>query len=168
MNPTDLRAIRRCALLAMFQFDVGGEPSHAEIARAMGELDASDEGERLPDEPPGRDLAENWPGTPDQRQRGLELATLAWEFRDEADDAIRPFVADWPTHRQPALDRNILRLAFYEFVHGGVPAKVAIVEAVELAKEFCGENSPRFLNGVLDRVWKSREGKAKAPAGGGA
>ena len=168
MNPADLRAVRRCALLAMYQFDLGGEPAHDEIARSLRDLDASDEGGRLPDEPPGRDLAEDWPGTAEQRKRGLDLATMAWEFRDEADEAVRPLVTDWPTHRQPALDRNILRLAFYELVHGGVPAKVAIVEAVELAKEFCGENSPRFVNGVLDRLWKSREGKSKAPAGGGA
>jgi len=168
VNPADLRAVRRCALLAMYQFDLGGEPAHDEIARSLRDLDASDEGGRLPDEPPGRDLAEDWPGTAEQRKRGLDLATMAWEFRDEADEAVRPLVTDWPTHRQPALDRNILRLAFYELVHGGVPAKVAIVEAVELAKEFCGENSPRFVNGVLDRLWKSREGKSKAPAGGGA
>jgi transcription antitermination factor NusB len=168
MNPADLRAVRRCALLAMYQFDLGGEPSHDEIARSLRDLDARDEGERLPDEPPGRDLSEDWPGTAEQRKRGLDLATLAWEYRDEADEAVRPLVTEWPTHRQPALDRNILRLAFYEFVHGGVPAKVAIVEAVELAKDFCGENSPRFVNGVLDRLWKSREGMVTAPAGGGA
>jgi len=152
------RAVRRCALLALYQLDLGGEPSHADLERTIRELDASGEDGNLPGEPPAPGLPADWPGNEEERQRGVELATLAWEFRDEADDAVRPLVTEWPTHRQPALDRNIFRLAHYEMVHGGVPGKVVINEAVELAKEFCGERSPRFVNGVLDRLWKAKGG----------
>lgn len=95
--------------------------------------------------------------------RGHDLATLAWEFRDEADAAIRPLVPEWPLHRQPLVDRNILRLAWYEVVRGEVPPKVAINESVELAREFGGERSPAFVNGVLDRLFRERLGPAEQP-----
>jgi N utilization substance protein B len=81
---------------------------------------------------------------------------MAWEFRDEADRALASLVTDWPTHRQPVVDRNVLRLAFYEMLHGGVPHAAAIDQAVELAREFGGERSPAFVNAVLDRWWKNR------------
>jgi N utilization substance protein B len=54
------------------------------------------------------------------------------------------------------VDRNVLRLAFYEMLHGGVPHAAAIDQAVELAREFGGERSPAFVNAVLDRWWKNR------------
>jgi N utilization substance protein B len=53
------------------------------------------------------------------------------------------------------VDRNILRLAHYEVVQGGVPPRVAINEAVELAREFGGAKSPSFVNGVLDRLFRA-------------
>ena len=52
------------------------------------------------------------------------------------------------------VDRNLLRLAYYEIKHGDTPAKAAINEAVELAKEFGGEKSPGFVNALLDRVMR--------------
>ena len=58
------------------------------------------------------------------------------------------------THRQPPVDRAILRLAHHEIVTGIVPAKIAINEAVDLAKTFGAENSPSFVNGVLDKMAK--------------
>jgi len=90
--------------------------------------------------------------------QGRALAELAWEFREEADTALAGLVTDWPTHRQPVVDRNVLRLAFYEMSRGGVPHAAAIDQAVELAREFGGERSPAFVNAVLDRWWKSRDG----------
>jgi N utilization substance protein B len=89
-------------------------------------------------------------------EQGRALAAMAWEFRDEADRALASLVTDWPTHRQPVVDRNVLRLAFYEMLHGGVPHAAAIDQAVELAREFGGERSPAFVNAVLDRWWKNR------------
>jgi len=77
---------------------------------------------------------------------------------------------DWPTHRQPVVDRNILRLAYFEIVSGAAPPKVAINEAVELAREFSTEKSPAFVNGVLDKIMKqtSKSRNVKTSKGAGA
>lgn len=139
------REARRCALQALFQFDMVESPDHDLVRRSLDES----------------------PGTDSDHARGFDLATLAWEFRDEADSAVRPLAPEWPTHRQPVVDRNLLRLAYFEFVHGGVPPKVAINEAVELAKEFGSEKTPRFVNAVLDRIWKDRD-QGTAPTSRGA
>ena len=59
----------------------------------------------------------------------------------------------WPIDQIPAIDRNILRLAIYEVViDNKVPMRAAINEAVELAKTYGGDNSPKFVNGVLGSV----------------
>ena len=135
---------RRAALQALYQFDCGraGEP---ELVRAALALQAS-----------GAPGAESDPDccqlAPESVEPGLALATNAWERREEADKAVSEFAAEWPTHRQPTIDRSILRLAHYEMTRGGVPHAVAIDEAVELAKAFGTEKSASFINAVLDRV----------------
>ena len=66
------------------------------------------------------------------------------------DVVIKRYARAWPLDQVSAVDRNILRLAFHELRKGSAtPPKVAINEAVELAKEFGGEGSARFVNGVL-------------------
>ncbi len=62
---------------------------------------------------------------------------------------------EWPTYRQPVVDRNILRLAYFEIESGQTPPKVAINEAVELAREFSTQKSPAFVNGVLDKIMRN-------------
>lgn len=85
--------------------------------------------------------------------------------RDEIDEFIHKFAPAWPIRQLPAVDRNILRLALFEIRYGpGVPHKVAINEAVELAKAFGGESSARFVNGVLGAVMEEIEGN---PVGSG-
>ena len=70
--------------------------------------------------------------------------------RGEIDELIHKFAPAWPVRQLSVVDRNILRLALFEIRFGtGVPRKVAINEAVELAKTFGSESSPRFVNGVL-------------------
>jgi len=127
------RDVRRCALQAMYQFDVGGTDS-PEIIRAS--LEGSE-------------------GTPEVHERGFQLALEAWAHHKAADAAVAPLAEEWPTHRQPVIDRCILRLAHYEMTSHRTPPKVAINEAVELAKEFSTEKSPMFINGVLDCIYKS-------------
>lgn len=61
-------------------------------------------------------------------------------------------VKDWDLDRMPAIDRNLARLAIYEFRFGGVDAAVVISEAVSIATELSTENSPAFLNGLLGKV----------------
>ncbi len=75
----------------------------------------------------------------------------------ELDQVIEKAAPDWPIDRISPVDRNILRVGLYELLfadRGEVPAKVAINEAIELAKQFGGENSSRFVNGVLGAVYK--------------
>ncbi len=75
----------------------------------------------------------------------------------ELDLIIEKAAPEWPIDRIAPVDRNILRLGLYELLfsdRGEVPAKVAINEAIELAKQFGGENSSRFVNGVLGAVYK--------------
>jgi len=75
----------------------------------------------------------------------------------ELDLVITKAAPEWPIERISPVDRNILRLGLYELLFSDrkeVPAKVAINEAIELAKQFGGENSSRFVNGVLGAVYK--------------
>lgn len=75
----------------------------------------------------------------------------------ELDMVIEKAAPEWPIDRISPVDRNILRLGLYELLFSDrseVPAKVAINEAIELAKQFGGENSSRFVNGVLGAVYK--------------
>jgi N utilization substance protein B len=68
------------------------------------------------------------------------------------DTQIQLFAKNWPISQLPVVDRGILRIAFYEILTPGeTPPKVAINEAVELAKRFGSENLPRFVNGVLGK-----------------
>lgn len=79
------------------------------------------------------------------------------EHLSEIDDLIRHQAEHWRLERMPAVDRNILRLAVYEFLYeADVPKLVILDEAIELAKAFGSEQSSRFVNGVLDGILKSR------------
>ena len=87
---------------------------------------------------------------------GRKLALLAWENRSEADKLIDKFAKDWTASSLPAVDRAILRLAICEMLHcPDVPVKVAIDEAIKLAKTYSTEHSSQFINGLLDTVMKS-------------
>lgn len=94
-------------------------------------------------------------GEPSEYSRGLALGT---EAHQEAIDAeIETTSQHWSLMRMPFVDRNILRLAVFEIVYeDGMPASVAINEAVELAKAYGGDDSPKFVNGVLGRIAELR------------
>ncbi len=72
--------------------------------------------------------------------------------REVLDTVIRRFAPDWPVDQIAVIDRNILRMAIWEVAVGQTPIKVVINEAVELAKEFGSDASPRFINGVLGTI----------------
>jgi N utilization substance protein B len=73
----------------------------------------------------------------------------------KADELLRQYVEHWDLERMAVVDRNLLRLAVYEMLWSGdVPSKVAINEAMEIAKKFGTGDSSRFINGVLDRIRK--------------
>jgi len=86
-----------------------------------------------------------------------ELVRGVVERRLDLDLIIEKAAPEWPLDRIALIDRNVLRLGLYELLFADrekVPAKVAINEAIELAKSFGGENSGRFVNGVLGAVYK--------------
>jgi N utilization substance protein B len=73
-----------------------------------------------------------------------------WPIRQELDKFISEHAPDWPLDQVAIIDRNILRIALWEFaVADDIPLKVAINEAVELAKTYGSDSAPRFVNGVL-------------------
>jgi N utilization substance protein B len=79
-----------------------------------------------------------------------QIVQGVWPMHRQLDAFISQHAPEWPLEQVAIIDRNILRIALWEFaVSGGTPIKVAINEAVELAKVFGSDSSPRFVNGVL-------------------
>jgi N utilization substance protein B len=83
-----------------------------------------------------------------------ELVSGVSAHSEEIDDILGEVSENWVVSRMPFVDRNILRLSTYEIFYGGddVPASVSINEAVELAKTYGGEDSSKFVNGVLGKI----------------
>ncbi|HEU5114780.1 MAG TPA: transcription antitermination factor NusB [Candidatus Paceibacterota bacterium] len=103
-----------------------------------------------------RDAGEFAPGNTDLTfMQDLGKGVIA--KRSELDTIITKAAPDWPLDKISIVDRNVLRIGLYELLFADreeVPAKVAINEAIELAKSFGGENSGKFVNGVLGSVYK--------------
>lgn len=89
-----------------------------------------------------------------------ELAEGVDEYREELDEEIETHAKGWSVDRIAPLDLNLMRIALYEIEHTGTPVEVAISEAVELAKEYCGADAPGFVNGILGAIARER---AKEP-----
>ncbi len=86
------------------------------------------------------------------------------KHREEIDQFITKYAPEWPLEQITIVDRNILRMGVYELIFDmEIPSKVAINEAIELAKTFGGESSGRFVNGVLGAIYKDRKGKQDKP-----
>ena len=80
----------------------------------------------------------------------IQIVAGVWPIKSDLDQFIAEHAPEWPLEQVATIDRNILRIALWEFaVSENVPIKVAINEAVELAKMFGSDSSPRFINGVL-------------------
>lgn len=102
---------------------------------------------------------------------GLEDQSLVWELVEgvqkhlpEIDRIIEKAAPEWPISQIPMIDRNVLRIGLYELLYADktqVPPKVAINEAIELAKTFSGKISGKFINGVLGTVYKQLEPAAQ-------
>ena len=96
----------------------------------------------------------------------MELTEGVRERRSEIDQRIQEFAPAWPVRQLPAVERNILRLALYEMHYRtDTPHKVAINEAVELAKVFGAETSPKFVNGVLGSAMDRMENESSEVGG---
>ncbi len=129
--PGKRRKARIAALKTLFEVDSVDHSPDQILERQLEELSLSDE-------------AAEFAG---------DLVRGVMENRARLDEAIRKNAPAWPLEQVAAVDRSILRLAIYEIViDNRVPMRAAINEAVELAKEFGGDASPKFVNGVLGTV----------------
>jgi len=119
---------RSVALQALYEIDITAHPP-AQVFE-----------ERLEDEPCNAELAEFI----------RQIIFGVYPMREKLDAVIARYAPDWPLDQIAAIDRNILRIATWEFTVGReTPVKVAINEAVELAKAYGSDSAPRFINGVL-------------------
>jgi len=126
---------REHALQVLFAWDQRKQPIDEAIASFYETLGSDEE----PRETPPDEFMES-------------LARGAASKSDGIDKRIVAKSANWRLERMPAVDRNILRLAVYEMTEVGTPAPVVIDEALELARQFSGDESVAFVNGVLDAV----------------
>ena len=129
--------------------------------QSLYEWDFMTEEGRSLDEIIERNIKEFGPGLEDtdfikQIAKGVE------ENIDKIDKIIEKAAPEWPIDQINIVDRNVLRIGLYELLYADkeeVPPKVAINEAIELAKMFGGESSGKFINGVLGTVYKEIENK---------
>ena len=88
-----------------------------------------------------------------------ELAEAVDSHREGLDATIARHARGWSLARIAPLERNVMRVALYEMEHSeDVPTEVAIDEAVEIAKEYCGADAPGFVNGILGAIVRERQG----------
>jgi transcription antitermination protein NusB len=132
---------RSIALQALYEIDISGHPPAEAIA------------ERLEDEPLEDNLADF------ARQIVYGILPIVQKL----DDFIAQHAPEWPLDQVAVIDRNIIRIALWEFgVAGCTPVKVAINEAIEMAKTYGSDSTPRFVNGVLGSLAARNEEIHKA------
>ncbi|HJZ38241.1 MAG TPA: transcription antitermination factor NusB [Solirubrobacterales bacterium] len=103
----------------------------------------------------GRPLAEL---VADSKPMTRELAEGVEDAREDLDETISEHLrSGWTVDRLAPLDLNVIRVALFEIEEGETPPEVAINEAVEIAKEYCGADAPSFINGVLGAILRERE-----------
>ncbi len=125
------RKARTLALQALYEIDSVGHKVEEVISRLLGKKGLSAENVTF----------------------AQELINGVLRNKEKIDHHVEEFAPAWPIDQIPAVDRNILRLAIFEILlDNKVPVKVAINEAVELAKTFGSDSSPKFVNGVLGSI----------------
>ena len=125
------RKARAIALQALYEIDLAGHDTEAVLTRFLDDEEISEENKVFI----------------------RELVNEVIQNKEQIDHNIQQFAPAWPVKQIPVVDRNILRLAISEILFNNkVSVKVAINEAVELAKKFGSDNSPKFVNGVLGSV----------------
>jgi transcription antitermination protein NusB len=140
---------RQRALQVLYQWDMTKRPVEEAIRAFYDTLDA----DKIAEEPMEENDEDEAPST--GRDEFMEvLARGASEMAPDIDHRIAQKSAHWKLERMPIVDRNILRLGIYEMSLQDTPAAVVIDEALELARQFSGEESVAFINGVLDAVHK--------------
>ena len=138
------RKARECALQMLFAADVAGTRGD-DLARTFWSELADGELE---------------PGAHEFATR-LALGTLA--NLQEVDDRIRSRAEHWRISRMALVDRNVLRLAVYEFLHEATPRTVTINEALEIARRFSSYEATQFINGILDAIKRDLDEESPEP-----
>jgi N utilization substance protein B len=122
------RRARILALQALYEIDSTHHPVGTVLDQRLSEDPLTEEGQAF----------------------ARELLTGVIQHRVELDELIQHYAPEWPVDQMAVIDRNVLRIAIFEFfISKLTPTKVAINEAVELAKLFGSDSAPRFVNGVL-------------------
>jgi len=130
------RRARSLALQALYEIDSVGHPEEEVIAHYGGDL------------------------SPEAREFMIQLVHGTLESESEIDVLLEESAPEWPISELAVIDRNILRLSIWELlIWRETPLKVAINEAVELAKRFGSDSAPRFVNGVLGTLAGRRNSK---------
>jgi N utilization substance protein B len=125
------RRARSAALKALYELDTTQHLPGTVLTQRLAEETLSPEGETFT----------------------RELVTGVLQHRAELDRLIQRYAPEWPIDQMAVVDRNVLRIAIYEFEIARItPLKVAINEAIELAKIYGADSAPRFINGVLGSV----------------
>ncbi|MBK6312738.1 MAG: transcription antitermination factor NusB [Blastocatellia bacterium] len=132
------RKARICALQMLFQYDIAQQPIEELLRTYWSEL--------------GGDC------TDDVRDFASRLVAGAVDELEPIDERIRERAENWRISRMAVVDRNILRLAVYEFLHeGDTPKTVVINEALEIARRFSTYEATQFINGILDAIKRDLE-----------
>lgn len=124
------RRAREVALQILFEDDVNSRGSVAELEEFLRGRMNNHEGEEF----------------------ALALILGVRRHREEIDERLGQIAANWSVKRMAGADRNILRLAAFEVLYSETPFRVAVNEAIELAKRFGSAQSPAFVNGILDKL----------------
>ena len=156
-TPSD---IRRLALVAVYQFDARPDDDRAQMRKALSETVLHSTDEEMHDDEGLLFVTPKEPFNERDERRAFDLAQDAHANRKDADEEFEALAPEWPSRRLAPIDRAILRLAHFEMTSGRTPPKVAINEAVELAKAFSTEKSPAFVNGLLSKVLKRLQAEA--------
>ena len=127
------RKARELALQMLFQFDMAGNPPDTIVATF-------------------EDLQKSKPNT---REFAVKIFQGTVDHLQEIDDMIQAQADNWRLARMAVVDRNIIRMSIYEFMHEtDTPKLVIIDEAIEIAKKFGTQKSSQFINGILDGILK--------------
>jgi N utilization substance protein B len=86
-----------------------------------------------------------------------EILVGVRSHRVEIDKLLSKYSANWSIKRMATSDRNVMRIAAYEMLYGETPGRVAINEAIDIAKRYGSLNSGAFVNGILDRMFKDHK-----------
>jgi N utilization substance protein B len=138
---TQRRLARECALEALYRLDLVGDEPAGVIDEMLARKNPSDEAEAY--------------------LRRIVDAVVT--NQNDIDSVLRRHLRRWRLERLTVLDRAILRIATAEILHfGDVPPKVSINEAVEIAKKYGDDDAGKFVNGVLDGVFRETQGTGKS------